>query len=61
MAEMLMAGTRRVPGLGSDLMDVAALDPVFADGRSSRAAPCAAKSILQILNVEKQREGKEKA
>ena len=32
MAETLMAGTRRVPALGSDLMGGAALDPVFAAG-----------------------------
>jgi hypothetical protein len=61
MAATRMAVTRRVPALGSDLMDMAALAPVFADGQSSLAAPCPAESILPILHGEKQREGKEKA
>jgi len=49
MAATLRAGMRRLPALGSDWRDVAALAPVFADGRSSLAAPCAAESILPIL------------
>jgi hypothetical protein len=37
-AETLAAGTRRVPSSNADLVDLAMLDWVFADGRTSLAA-----------------------
>ncbi|MBI1918115.1 MAG: hypothetical protein HYS12_25775 [Planctomycetes bacterium] len=62
MAETLAAGTLRDPSSGFDLLDVAALDRVFADSRTSLAAPFLDGSVPQaLLNPEEQREGKAKA
>jgi len=41
MAQTLAAGTRHDPSSGGDLFDVAALDRVFADSRTSLAVPFA--------------------
>ena len=61
LSQTLPAGTRRVPASDSDRVDVAALDPVCADGQTSRAAPFAAASILPVLlNGQRQREGEAK-
>jgi len=39
MAETLTPGTRRVPCSGSDMVDVAVLDQVFADRKTSLTVP----------------------
>ena len=51
MAESLAAGTRRVPSSTSDLVDLAVLDHIFADGQPSLAAPFTNGSVFQTLVV----------
>ena len=60
MEDTLATGTRRVPSSASDLVDVAVLDWIFADGQTSRAAPPTDSSVLQGL-VTLLKKAKEKA
>src|SRR5262249_13014509 len=61
MAPRPPASTRRVPHAASAGVDVAALDPVCADGKTGCAGPFAAESVLQVFrNGERQRQGEAK-
>jgi hypothetical protein len=48
-AATLATDTRRVPSAGSDLVDVAVLDRIFADGRTSLTAAFLDGSLLRVL------------